>query len=116
MPTILVADSTGAKTITAEVLASFTADVGFAGERFRFVVTALLDSTGARILAPLALTHRESGMRVVAIDGSQLGAALRDYLVAGKAALARLIEQKGAARVASALRTAEARAAQESAQ
>lgn len=59
MPTILVADQTGAKTITAEVLASFTADVGFAAERFRFVVTQ-----AGRDPHALALTHRESGMRV----------------------------------------------------
>lgn len=76
-----------------EQLATFTADVQ--GERFRFVV--IHDA------ATISLTHRDSGKRVAKIEYASIQAARGDYTVAGKAALAKVIERAGDARVRSVL-------------
>lgn len=102
MPTtFMVAGPDGPKSIEAKQLATFAYYIEQV--QFRFVVTELPGRLPD-------VTHRHSGLRVCGIELTTLSACRNDPLEAGKLALKRIIEAKGEARVASALRAAEAAA------
>jgi hypothetical protein len=98
MKTFMVKSDNGAK-LEAEQLATFAYYVQ--GVQFRFVVTRL--TSGFEV----ALTHRESGSRVLRVPHISINAALGDHEVAAKAELKKLIDRVGEARVRSVLAAAE---------
>lgn len=100
MKTFKIKNVKSGELIDAEQLATFAGYVQ--NVQFRFVVTRLHSAGEA------ALTHRTSTMRVAPVTAEQVQAARGDYEVAGRTALAAVIESRGAARVAAALRAAEA--------
>ncbi|WP_321820768.1 MULTISPECIES: hypothetical protein [unclassified Burkholderia] len=86
----LVADDLGRRRLPAEQLATFTYTID--DVRYRFVVTRLARQ------AP-AVTHRESGKSLAGIAPRTVNAALGDYVVAGRSVVARIVKEKGAARL-----------------
>lgn len=99
MKTFKIKNAKSGELIDAEQLATFAGYVQ--NVQFRFVVTRL------HSLGDVALTHRASTMRVAVVTPSMIQAALGDYAAAGRLALDLLVQSKGAARVAAALRAAE---------
>ena len=93
-----VAGSTPGTHLDADHLGSFTFYIR--NVAFRFVVTRLS-------LAEPVVTHRVSGRQVARIPQAMLDAARGDYVVAGKAALERLVTVRGADHVYSVLNSAE---------
>lgn len=100
-PTLMVSDQYGDRIIEAQRLAFFSHEIG--GHWSRFAVTQIEGG-------PLMVSHYASGLGVVELDGLLLSAALGDYRLAAKATLNKLADEKGAARIASVLRTEEAKA------
>lgn len=98
MKTFIARNAAG-EPVEVEQLATFA--VSIQGQQFRFVVTR----EGS---FPPVVTHRISGAKVCQVGLA--GAATGDWKLAGMAALKRLLGEKGEARVASALRAAEAKA------
>lgn len=98
MKTFSIAQLDGTR-LEVPQLATFTHYIQ--GIQFRFVVTQETP------IAPVCVTHRASGFKVVSVLPSELGAGRSDYVVAGKMALARLIRDHGEARVRSVLASKE---------
>lgn len=101
MKTFIARNAAG-KPLEVEQLATFAASIQ--GEQFRFVVTR------EAMQAMPVVTHRASGYKVCTISGTSRAAAMGNWAEAGKRALRNLVTDKGEARVASALRDAEAKA------
>lgn len=97
MKTFAIAHLDGTR-VDVPQLATFTHYIQ--GIQFRFVVTQETP------IAPVCVTHRASGFKVVSVLPSELVAGRSDYVVAGKMALARLIRDHGEARVYTVLRAA----------
>lgn len=98
--TTMVADKSGALSVPADLLATFTEYLQ--GVAYQFTVTREQFST-----APVKLTHKKSGFSMGEVTPTTLSAARGDYKAAGKLALRSIIEAKGEARVASAVRAKE---------
>ena len=92
-----VVSGTG-ETLTARQLGTFASYIK--GEQFRFVVTQLP-------FEPPAITHRISGRRVCQITPTEIAASRYNMVDAGKSALRKLVQNKGADRIHDVLRSAE---------
>lgn len=97
--TVLVRDQYGNKSIRAELFATFTAYVQ--GVAFQFVVTRAPGQSGC------VVTHKRSGFSLGPVLSAHVAVANFDYKLAGRRALAAIIEKHGEARVASSLRRVE---------
>lgn len=97
--TVLVRDQYGKKSISAELFATFTEYVE--GAAYQFVVTRAPGQSGS------VVTHKRSGFSLGPVLSAHVATANFDYKLAGRLALAAIIEKHGPARVASSLRRVE---------
>jgi len=93
---ILVRDQHGNRTLEAELFATFTEYVQ--GVAYQFVVTR------SRGQSSSVVTHKRSGFSLGPVLSSHVAASNFDYKLAGRLALAAVIQKHGEARVASSLR------------